>query len=434
MSVENVIVWLTGDFEADVVAALNQQSARYRVARRCADRGEVEASVLAGVGRIVLLDELCGIDSAFVEALHAAHALVLLVVTDTLATPSFGEDVRVERTSAHELLESLTLAIREDLRGETTVSPGVEREPEPQADKNGQMVAIWGTAGAPGRSTIAANLAHCVASLERHVTLVDADTTAPALAIMLGVEDGGSGLVRACSLQNRGMLEVTELGELREKLASRLTILTGLTQADTWQTLRSEAVAQTVEQLRYFGDVIVDIGAGFTEADPAQLSFIPSREDVNLELLQAADRRVLVAKADAVGLTRLNQALAQCKDASVDIDLVVINQVRNAASGSRSRRSLITVARSICQNIPFELIDATPAVDDAVLKATTVVETAQQSSFARSITQIASQLFDVTPVESSGPQQAPKRQTKPWWNRLRKWAEGKGAEKTAKHG
>ena len=62
----------------------------------------------------------------------------------------------------------------------------------------GRLVAVWGPTGAPGRTTIAVNVAVELAELGETVLLADADTYGGVVAQSLGVLDEAPGLAAAC--------------------------------------------------------------------------------------------------------------------------------------------------------------------------------------------------------------------------------------------
>ncbi|MGV2903222.1 P-loop NTPase, partial [Microbacterium sp. AGC62] len=61
-----------------------------------------------------------------------------------------------------------------------------------------RVIAVWGPHGAPGRSRIAIELAVELARSGRATALVDADTVAPSLALLLGLSDDAPGIAAAC--------------------------------------------------------------------------------------------------------------------------------------------------------------------------------------------------------------------------------------------
>ena len=68
------------------------------------------------------------------------------------------------------------------------------------------MVAVWGPAGAPGRTTVAAGVAAELARRRVRTVLVDADPYGGAVAQQLGVLDEVSGLLSAARVTAGGML------------------------------------------------------------------------------------------------------------------------------------------------------------------------------------------------------------------------------------
>ena len=67
------------------------------------------------------------------------------------------------------------------------------------------MVAVWGPAGAPGRTTVATGLAAVLAT-RGPTMLVDADPYGGSVAQVLGVLDEVSGLLAAARLAGSGTL------------------------------------------------------------------------------------------------------------------------------------------------------------------------------------------------------------------------------------
>ncbi|WP_255218714.1 P-loop NTPase, partial [Microbacterium paraoxydans] len=77
-----------------------------------------------------------------------------------------------------------------------------------------RLTAIRGSHGAPGRSTIAVQLAVELARRGRRTALIDADTVAPSLALLLGMDDDAPGLAAACRRAEAGALDPAELTRL----------------------------------------------------------------------------------------------------------------------------------------------------------------------------------------------------------------------------
>ena len=79
--------------------------------------------------------------------------------------------------------------------------------PVPAPGGTGRVIVVWGPAGAPGRTTLAAGIAGELARRERRTILVDADPYGGTVAQQLGIMDEVSGLLSAARLATSGALE-----------------------------------------------------------------------------------------------------------------------------------------------------------------------------------------------------------------------------------
>lgn len=382
MSLQNIIVWLEGALEAEVVKILNARASMFNVTHRCADLAELEAAVEAGAGNVVVTDAaFAGVDAALIDRLHAGNVFVLLTCPDALEHAAIGEDAWCDR-NAEDVAQTLTRGLRRRMLGQAAT---IETPPVEDAAPEGKIMVVWGTAGAPGRSTLALNLARQLADAGTAVTLVDADITAPSLLLMTGLPVEASGMAAAVTLRNRGELDTHALADLSAQIGPNLSLLTGLTRADRWRQLTSEAVADVLHTARRNGDVVVDIASGFTDEDPSLMSFVPSPEDINLDLARKADALVLVGRADAVGLMRLHALLGDCLEHNVPVSAIVLNQARDGACGSPSRASLHTVMDTIGFDCPYVIVEHSPVVDEALLRGASVIDCQPEDGFVTSV-------------------------------------------------
>ena len=81
------------------------------------------------------------------------------------------------------------------------------------APEPGSTIAVWGPAGAPGRTTVAINLAAEIAACGHRVVLVDADSYGGSIAPALGLLDEAPGFAAACRLAASDSLTALELEE-----------------------------------------------------------------------------------------------------------------------------------------------------------------------------------------------------------------------------
>ena len=174
----------------------------------------------------------------------------------------------------------------------------------------GKIVTVWGTHGAPGRSTIAFNLAALAAQQGQQVCLIDADTYAPSLDALMALEDTGSGLAILCSDADRAQLDEKKAGAIMERVPLRngtFDFLSGITSSSRWPEVRARAFAEVLEWLKHRYDLVICDVAAPIEVDE-ELTFdgpAPRRNAATLTALGYADRVIVLGEADVIGLPRL---------------------------------------------------------------------------------------------------------------------------------
>ncbi|BDZ53688.1 AAA family ATPase [Agromyces marinus] len=249
-----------------------------------------------------------------------------------------------------------------------------------------ELVAIWGPAGAPGRTTTAISIAAELAGAGHLVALVDADPYGGAIAPTLGLLDEAPGFASACRLAGSGALDRVELERIAQRYSSpraSFDVFTGLIGPSRWPELSGERVVEALRVIRSrFEFVVVDTGFSL-ERDEELTSdpLAPRRNAATFAALGAADRIVAVGLADPVGLSRLLRGHAELVGI-VDperID-VVVNRVRTSALGMDAHAQVRQTLRRFAG-----LADATllphdgRAADAATLTARTLRDAAPRS-------------------------------------------------------
>jgi MinD-like ATPase involved in chromosome partitioning or flagellar assembly len=189
-------------------------------------------------------------------------------------------------------------------------------------------VAVWGPAGAPGRTTVAVGLAAEVAHRGRRTVLVDVDPYGGAVAQQLGILDEVSGLLSAARLAVAGQL-ADRFASVQRALDPRLSVVTGLPRPDRWVEVRGGTVEELLDVARGQAEVVVDTGFSLEAETVPDYGGRPGRNQMTLAALQAADEIVVVGGADPVGLTRLARALVDLREGVGARPLhVVVNRMR----------------------------------------------------------------------------------------------------------
>ena len=330
MSVTVVLVAGGGAaWEARALEVLGSRSGVV-VLKRCVDVDDLLAASASGQADVAVVGlDAHGLDQGAVDLVRR-HGVRPVVVVPR-GTPSEAARARAVRIGvrtlvAEEQVDSLGEAVtrpEEGLSGATSVREGAgdpeqawgeALHDEPDSGEPGtvpgRVVAVWGPAGAPGRSTVATTLAATLAARRRRTVLVDVDPWGGSVAQQLGVLDEVSGLLAAARLASGGVLAERFPTVLRS-LGQHLELLTGLPRADRWPEVRDGVVEEVLGLARQRGHVVVDTGAPLERDTAVDLAGRPGRNGTTLAALAEADEVVVVGTADPVGLSRLARGLVE---------------------------------------------------------------------------------------------------------------------------
>jgi MinD-like ATPase involved in chromosome partitioning or flagellar assembly len=347
--------------------------------RRCLDLTELLAAATSGTAQVAVIGHRShGLDRDAVDRLAASGVRVVVVVADagTAAASYPQERERLERLGVAEVLPARATAtdlprvVREAVRHDLTPDPSDEPALVPgTTGAGGRLVGIWGTHGAPGRTTVTVGLGAALAARGVPAVLVDADPHGGAVGQHLGVLDEASGLLGAVRLANAGSLDAARLAACARTVEPGLAVLTGLPRADRWQEVRPGPLADVLDGARALADVVlVDAGAGLEPPPAPGLPAPRTREALVSALLEEVDELLVVASPDPVGLTRLARALVDLRAVRTDGPAyVVVNRMRPGL-GWRERDVADMVAR-ICPGSAVVFLPDDPATADKALVA-----------------------------------------------------------------
>ncbi|WP_232676162.1 ParA family protein [Nocardioides sp. R-C-SC26] len=401
-----IVTIVLGSGAAWESAAMRVLDAARQVAvlKRCVDVDDLLAVASSGQGDAAIVAvESPGLDAATLARLHGHGLRVLAVVPP----PSeFGSDAAAARAVA--------VGVRETVRSDRLETiPALLAGPAPLAGSQvasadvadpgtamvgggappggrGRVLAVWGAAGAPGRTVVACAVAAEIARRGRLVALVDADPYGGAVAQTLGVLDEVSGLLAAARAQTAGRLE-EQVGSVVRGLSERLAVVTGLPRADRWPEVRGEVLEELVEALRRRADVVVDTGFCLERdnADPGR----PGRHDLTLAAIEVADEVLVIGSADPVGLTRLARAIHDLREVRADVAVrVVVNRMRPGLGWSERDVAAMLggVDVAAVAGVAF-LPDDQPACDRAAISGRGLLECGE-SSLTRAVESLVSDL------------------------------------------
>lgn len=274
----------------------------------------------------------------------------------------------------------------------------------PQAS-GGTIIAVWGPAGAPGRTTIAINVAAELAAAGRSVALADVDTYSGSIAPALGLLDESPGFAAACRLAGADSLnraELERIGQRYESGRSGFWVLTGIGRPSRWPELSAQRVAGALELCRNWVDFTV-VDTGFSLEHDEEIStdlFAPRRNAASITALREADRVIAVGAADPVGLSRFLRAHVDLVETVAEERVIVaMNKLRASAIGTNPSGQVIqTLSRfggiEAAAMIPYD----SAACDAAILSGRTLADVAPRSPARQAVRELVASRLLPAPV------------------------------------
>lgn len=410
----SIPVVTVGQAQEDVVGGLEGLHGPVTVVRRCGELTELLAACQSGLARAaVVADGSEGLTASLVDRLGAVGVAIVALTDDAeeaarlrgigVASALTGVDSAALAGRIAEAVSLLTGLPQGPASGSALgdTSATLRQLPAdvadvPPASGTGRIIAVWGPAGAPGRTFVAANIAGELAAEGKSVLLVDADSYGASIAAVLGLLDEAAGLAQACRLADQGLLDAAALLKVATPVTTKLgtfRVLTGITRADRWTELRAAALSLVLERGKEIADVVV-VDTGFCLEADEELSFdtmAPRRNAATLRSLELADTVFAVGAADPVGVPRLVRGLAELELAVPQVSpVVVLNKVRAAAVGRSPERQLKDAwerygpASGLHAFLPAD----NAAADGALLAGSLLLETAPESKLRRAIAEL----------------------------------------------
>ncbi|WP_052226548.1 AAA family ATPase [Microbacterium mangrovi] len=372
-------------------------------------------------GRIAPHDLTAAATTGLDEVLRGCDVIVLEAHRHTLTAGAVG---RCDRAGARILPLCATAADERRAAAFGTAAPlpidadawtigdalGRGPAPLPAAEaRTGRVVTVWSAAGAPGRTTIATELAVELSRGGREVALVDADTHAPSIAMLLGIAEEGPGFAAACRQAERGLLDQRELDRISIQVTAgdgQIAVLPGLNRASRWPELTEAGVAAALESCRTWAqDTVVDVASSLERDEEivSDLDSGPRRNAATLAALAGADAVVAVVSADPLGIARFLRVAAEMRAVVGQAPVsVVVNRLRPGALGPDARGQIRRTLERFAgvSDVWFVPLDAR-ATDAARLAARPVADAAPRSGLVGGIRRFVGDALPTT-VRRSG--------------------------------
>jgi MinD-like ATPase involved in chromosome partitioning or flagellar assembly len=389
-----LIVAAGAPWESAALAALGARS-DVVVLKRCVDVDDLLATAATGQADVAVVGlDAPGFDVSATDHLrrHGVRPVAVSPAGAVLeAGRVHGARIGAATVVASDDLDGLVEVVRRPPEPSSPPSPMASPElaPAPGA-AGGRVVAVWGAAGAPGRTTVATGLAAVLATRTPTV-LVDADPYGGSVAQVLGVLDEVSGLLAATRLAGAGTLE-QGFGSLQRGLDARLSVVTGLPRPDRWTEVRPGTVEAVLEVARTRGHVLVDTGFSLEEDPATDYGSRPGRNQLTVDALTAADEVVAVGTADPVGLSRLARGLVELRETVGPVPVrLVVNRMR--ATLGWAEHDVASMVSGFARPVGLHFLpEDQEAVDRALVTGRTLTESAPDSALVKALTQVADAL------------------------------------------
>lgn len=387
-----VLIAVRAANEAEIAAAIGSRPGM-SVARRCADLAEAVAAAQAGIGDVVVTSEHPLLDRAVVRRLEnaglgivgvpsesRAHELMLGLGIATVLAPGVSADE----------VASAAYAAATQTRVAAAVDDAALDELEGPRDA-GVVVAVWGPTGAPGRTTIATNMAVEAGRMGVDVVLIDADTYGGGVGSALGVIDEAPGIAALARAALAGQLTAALFSRHAVRVAPGVRLVSGISRPDRWPELPAAALEAVWDAARSAAKfIIVDTGFSIEHGDGLGGR---ERNAATLSALAAADLIVAVGSSEPLGIQRLVQGLsdlAALPEATDARRVVVANRVRVAVAGASPERA---VSDALARYASVARVWTVPcdakACDAATLAGVALAEVAPRSAARRAIAALA---------------------------------------------
>lgn len=311
---------MTGDVEREAtLAAQLATDPQVDLVLRCVDRVEALACIRgAGLDVAFAVGPVPWFDYQCVEEARRSGVKLAADAADPI-------EAEMLEVAGFEVLAP------DDSLADVARSAASEEAPAPGygAHAKGKLIAVWGPKGAPGRTTIAIEVAASLAMSEPLTLLADADLYGGDIAQMLGVVEELPTIVPLSRRAARGeMRDVSSFSSLRRAGASGPVLLPGLLRAELWTEVSPFGWQELMRGIRTaFRFAIFDVG--FSLEPGADGGPTGGRNELSRATVTEADVVIAVVRADPVGIRSFLWAADAADDLlTQDGLLVVANRVR----------------------------------------------------------------------------------------------------------
>ena len=270
---------------------------------------------------LVLEESLAEVDGLVLEL---SHEVIGTVSIDEVRSWNSLAGVPVEDGSAA-LAEQL--GISEILWGEDQARAWLESLEAPLEHAPAPLLAVWGTAGAPGATTLAIGLSLELAK-SRPALLIDADFLAPSVGELLGVPNDSPGFLGALRVARNDNPPWESMRACAAPAAhnASLQVLSGIRQGSLGR-LEAAGVSTLIDSALSSGvAVVVDLKCALGDSEPTP------EMGATESILRKAQHLLWVGMGSDLGVSRLVRDWTLLKEITEDVDQRVLIRMSEGSS------------------------------------------------------------------------------------------------------
>jgi MinD-like ATPase involved in chromosome partitioning or flagellar assembly len=250
-----------------------------------------------------------------------------------------------------------------------------------------KLISVWSPPGSPGKSTIALSIASELTEAGKRVFLLDADTYAPSIDVLLGLNDHPAGLAAACRLVGQERFDLEQLTRLSTTLAigsGFLTVMTGISTESRWAEISAEKLDDLLMVANeHFDFLVLDVSSPLA-AGTGLLSSPVDRNAVARWAIGYSDFLIGVCGADPVSVSRyLNAATLVAELKPRGEFLTLVNRLRSSVLGGSAKQQISESLEKLGQISVSGFIPDDPVAADLAIRECLPISVGKRSSQAR---------------------------------------------------
>lgn len=377
--------------EAELISLANASG--IEISRRCTDAPELLSVCAVVPGTHVLVGaQLPRMSGEIFAILTQQVASVAVIAFDD------HQEALARSWNAGRILRAdhVGFDLISELRQNLSASSEVQDKKQPRfTEKTGQVSACWGPPGSHGRTTFAIGFAEALGKCGARVLLIDADTTAPSIALTLGIDEDVSGIVVAARYAEANALDSRSLANCVRVIAPNFWVMTGLSDPSRWPEVRGGAMEKIIDRAReLFDHVVIDLGADLDERD-GELginlapTLVPRRTVVTTTVLERSDQVFVVTRADALGAQRLANVYSTHSSLFASARRCVVVNMVHKADVHQIQKEFGAICAALDPGLEVRYLPSDTIATDMVKKASTLGELNTRGALVKAIGECA---------------------------------------------